>query len=93
VTRDECERITRERLEVWGLRCAERGDTPLLLVTMGHDQHSGRVGVQTCEGGPDGEEIARILLGVANALSPRALADFVIETLQTIQREDLLPGL
>jgi len=78
MTNDECERITRERLELWGRLCAERGDTPLLLLTMGHGEHAGRLGVQVCEDGPSNEEMAKTLLGVAQALSPRALADFVI---------------
>jgi len=78
VTKDECERITRERLELWGRLCAERGDTPLLLVTMGHDGNCGRMALQTVKPGPSHAEMARSLLWAAHQLDPTAFADLVV---------------
>ena len=77
MTRDECERITRKRLEVWGLRCAERGDTPLLLLTMGHNGLCGWMGLQTVKPDPSHAEMARFLLWAANQLDPTAYDDLV----------------
>jgi len=78
MTNDECERITRERLELWGRLCAERGDTPLLLVTMGHDGNCGRMALQTVKPGPSHAEMARSLLWAAHQLDPTAFADLVV---------------
>jgi len=77
MTQDECERITRERLELWGRLCAERGDTPALLLTVGHNENCGRMAVQVCKPGPSNADIARWLLRMANELDPTAFADLV----------------
>ena len=77
MTKDECKKITLKRLELWGRLCAERGDTPIVLLTIGHNEHAGRIVVQTCECGASNTDLARWVLGAAHQLDPGAVADLV----------------
>jgi hypothetical protein len=88
MTDQECEQITRERLQDWGSRAIAAHETPLWLVTMGHDGRAGQIGIETCTNGLSKEQLARLLLQVAGLLAPTVLQEAVAK----VMRDRLLSG-
>ena len=85
MTNDECKRITLERLALWGQACYERHDTPMFLVTVGHDHNTGRLAVETWKGGPSDRELAGMLLIAAREMCPELLTELVMDVMQGME--------
>lgn len=64
--------IIRVRLASWSLKLAGQNATPLALVGIGQGANSGAIVLCIPEDGVSVAEVAQILRGVANQLSPQA---------------------
>ena len=62
--------ITAERLEGWKKKLAADNATPLVLIGIGHEHPRGKTILCIPENGPSDREIANLLRGLANKLSP-----------------------
>ncbi len=54
----ELDWICREQMNRWRRRAVEAHATPVLMLSVGHDQHSGALGVHITEDLPDDQLVA-----------------------------------